>query len=113
MDKHNEMGRQVQFTISSHAEMRMNARGISREALNKVVQFGRINYARGARIYALGDRDVHRVRAHGIRIENFKGIHVVCSPDNHVLTVYRNQDFSGLRPGRRRYRSARSRKRAS
>ena len=96
--------RTVSWTISQHAWMRMGARGISHSDLERVIRFGRIKYVRGARIYAFGKKESGRLCNQGLRFEGLIGLQVVCTPENHVLTVYRNGDFSKLRPKRKRAR---------
>lgn len=63
-------------------------------------------WTRGARIYAIGRREVERYRAQGVDLDPFEGVQVVTKLDGAVLTVYRNRDLRGLRrddhPRRRR-----------
>ena len=96
--------RQIQV-ITSHARMRMMARRISETALSAVMEYGRVAYVRGAKIYVIGRKEVTKFLRKGIELADFEGIHVVCSSEGDVLTTYRNRDFRGLRPqGRRRIR---------
>ena len=91
--------------ITSHARMQMMVRRISETALSAVMEFGRVVYVRGAKIYVIGRKEVTRFLRKGIELADFEGIHVVCSSEGDVLTTYRNRDFRGLRPqGRRRNR---------
>ena len=87
--------------ISAHAQDQMNARSISTDALRSAVKYGRMSWTRGARIYAIGRKEVQYYRAHGIDLGRFEGVHVVESADGTVLSVYRNRDLRGLRPDKR------------
>ena len=87
--------------ISGHARDQMDARSISAEALRSALKYGRTAWTRGARIYAIGRKEVQYYRAHGIDLGRFEGVHVVESADGTVITVYRNRDLRGLRPDKR------------
>ncbi len=91
--------------LSRHAESRMGHRGIPSEAVEMVMNYGRIVYTRGAIIYAIGRNEVAEALAKDhIHLEEFEGVQVVCATDDdRILTVYRNHDFRKLRPkqGRR------------
>ena len=92
------------FTYTLHAIKRMNARGISQQAIQAVFRYGRKVFARGALIFTIGHKEVRRFIKQGIKLDDYAGIQVVCSPEKAVLTVYRNHDFRSLRPTRRRRR---------
>ena len=91
--------------VTYHAQVRMDSRRISEEAVTAVLTYGRAVYARGAKIFALGRREVQRFAREGIDLSGYSGIQVVCSPDGSlVYTVFRNHNFRILRPRRRRNR---------
>ena len=90
--------------ITTHARMRMMARRISETALSAVIDYGRIVYVRGAKIYVIGRKEVTKFLRQGVELADYEGIHVVCSTEGVILTTYRNRDFRGLRPQGRRYR---------
>jgi hypothetical protein len=81
----------------------MYERRLSDEAVHMVVVYGRLARVRGAEIYAVGRKEVERYLAEGVDLSRLQGVQVVCSPSGAILTVYRNDDFRGLRPrgGRR------------
>jgi hypothetical protein len=83
----------------------MNERRLSDETVNMVMTYGRLARVRGAEIYAVGRNEVEQYQAVGVDLSRFQGVQVVCSPDGSILTVYRNNDFRGLRPrcGRRHF----------
>lgn len=90
--------------ITRHARMRMTARRIPKTALSAVLEYGRVVYVRGAKIYVIGRKEVTKFLRRGVELADFEGIHVVCTPEGVVLTTYRNRNFRGLRPHGRRYR---------
>ena len=87
--------------ISLHAQDQMDARSISTDALLSALKYGRIAWTRGARIHAIGRKEVQHYRAHGIDLALFEGFNVVESADGTIITVYRNRDLRGLRPDKR------------
>ncbi len=89
------------FSITSHAWKRMCTRRISMGALESVIQYGRIFYTRGAKIYAIGRKEVEKFRQQQ-DLSSYEGIQIVCSHSGSILTVYKNQDFRKLRPCRRK-----------
>ena len=92
------------YTIyTHHGRKRMTARGISETALSAVLEFGRMVYVRGAKIYVIGRKEVQSFLRKDIELADFEGIHVVCSLDGAIMTTYRNRDFRGLRPRGRRH----------
>jgi len=91
-------------SMTKHAEGRLSERGISRKAVMAALFFGRTIHVRGADICVIGRKEVKRLRREGFDVSGYEGLHVVCSGDGCVLTVYRNYDLRGLRPRRRRRR---------
>lgn len=87
--------------ISLHAQDQMDARSISADALRSALKYGRTSWTRGARIYAIGRKEVQSYRTHGVDLARFEGVHVVESIDGTIITVYRNRDLRGLRPDKR------------
>ncbi len=83
--------------LTRHAHTRMAARRLSPSAIDAVLRYGRAVHVRGARIHAIGRREVARYLGVGVDLSAYEGIQVVCSPGGLVLTAYRNRDFRGLR----------------
>jgi hypothetical protein len=83
--------------LTRHAQMRMDSRRISSEALAAVLIYGRKVWARGAQIHALGKKEVLWGARHGLDLRSFAGLQVVCTPGGAILTAYRNHDFRTLR----------------
>lgn len=95
----------IPLPLTKHAQARMHERRLSDEAVTMVMTYGRTAKVRGAEIYALGRKEVEHYLAEGVDLTRFQGVQVVCSPDGVIVTLYRNNDFRGLRPrGGRRYR---------
>ena len=94
----------IRLTI--HASQRMDARGISDAAVQAALQHGRVVYVRGAAIHAIGQKEISRCQRQGIDLSRYEGIQIVCTHNGSILTAYRNRDFRGLRPRRRRWATA-------
>ena len=90
------------YALTQHAQQRMDVRGFSSADVNQVLAYGRRVHTRGAIIYAVGRKEISLCESFGIDLSNLDGLQVVCSTDGAVVTVYRNKDFRGLRPKRRR-----------
>ena len=91
--------------LTDHAHKRMSQRGLSEQAIDAALTYGRKVRARGAVIYAIGKKEVRKNLATGVDLRRFEGTQVVCLSDGTILTVYKNRDFSRLRDrqgGRRR-----------
>lgn len=93
---------QQAFTFTEHATQRMHERGISQEAVDLAVSYGRKFHERGAMIFAIGRKEVQRYLPQGIDLVEQEGVQVVCNKAGGIMTVYRNRDFRSLRPRRRR-----------
>ncbi len=100
------------YFVSSHALRRLMSRGLSLDAIEAVLNFGRVSHTRGAEIHAVGWKEVERYQRKLIDLAPYAGLQVVCTRNGGVvLTAYRNHDFRNLRDGkhwiRRRPRSRR------
>ena len=101
---HNDARDQQRQILTPHAQKRMTGRRISETALSAVIDYGRVVYTRGAKIYVIGRKEVTTFLRKGVQLADFEGIHVVCSPDGAIMTTYRNRNLRGLRPRGRRLR---------
>lgn len=90
------------YLVTNHARSRMFSRAISADEIDLVMSFGRIVHTRGAAIHVVGHKEVSRYQRHGVSLYRCEGLHVVCSQDGRIITVYRNHDLSGLRSKGRR-----------
>jgi len=83
--------------LTNHAIKRMNTRNLSLEAVCSTLRYGRLVYAKGAAIHAIGRKEVHRYKKIGINLSAYEGVQVLCNPKNGVvITVYRNRNFRRL-----------------
>lgn len=87
--------------FSRHALLRMQQRTISLAMVEAVMLYGREVRGHDTVIHVVGRRDARCWRMRGVRIDDLEGIHVVCSGDGVVITVYRNRDFRGVHELRR------------
>jgi len=96
--------------LTQHADKRMRHRRIPGNAIELVIEYGRVVFTRGAMIYAIGRNEVERFKKENVNLSECEGVQVVCSIDGVVLTVYRNQSFRKLRTGlgRGRFRPRKS-----
>lgn len=91
----------VSNLLTRHALTRMHARRISTTGVVAVLNFGREVHTRGAVVYAIGRNEVENAKRAVVDLRAHEGLHVVCSKDGSILTVYRNRRLSDLRPRRR------------
>jgi hypothetical protein len=71
--------------LTHHARVRMDSRRISLKAVEVVLAHGREAYVRGARVYALGHKEVALAFRKGLDLRPFEGVQVVCSHDGDVM----------------------------
>jgi hypothetical protein len=87
--------RDLDVSITEHAQKRMSGRKIGKEKIQLVLTYGRVSHTRNATIHAVGRREI---KEHGKFLTDCEGIHVLCSSDDGVIiTTYRNHDLRGLR----------------
>lgn len=90
------------FLFSNHAIERMGHRHVSQTDIENVITFGRCVRTRGAIIYVVGSKEVKQQKLSGVNLDHCEAIHVLCSEDNKIITVYRNHNLRGLKPKSRR-----------
>lgn len=104
----------LDIMLSAHALTRMAERRIPARAVEAALRHGRVFHVRGAEVHVIGQKDILRHRQWGIDLSPYEGVQIFCAADGGtVLTVYRNRDFRGLRPRRRRMERARRMKRTT
>lgn len=89
-----------ELSLTTHAIRRMHARSLSRCVVQDVIEYGRHRFVRGALVFVVGEREVKKLASRGIDLRPCEGVHVICSLDGRVMTVYRNRDLRGLRAAR-------------
>lgn len=92
--------------LTLHATHRSRNRGISTDAVEAAMEYGKHRAIRGADIYTLGWREVRFYGERGIDLSRWEGVEVVCAHDGRVLTVYRNRNPRALRNREDRRRAA-------
>jgi hypothetical protein len=85
--------------LTYHACSRMCERRIQPDAIDAVLQYGRVVPTRGGTVYAIGRKEVAKYAREGVNLVDYSGVQVVCSVQGVVLTVYRNHNFRKLRVG--------------
>ncbi|WP_067521892.1 DUF4258 domain-containing protein [Endozoicomonas ascidiicola] len=88
------------MNFSDHALKRMSQRGITTEAIELTIQFGRQVYGRGVKCYVIGRKEVELYANSCSEVRLAEGIHVLVSTNfaEQVVTVYRNRNLSNIRP---------------
>lgn len=86
------------YGITNHAKKRMSQRGISKDAISVVLEFGRKVHIRNAIIYFFGRKEfnkhLHKNQIAG-KWSDYRDIHVLVSPaDDVIITTYKNQKLS-------------------
>lgn len=92
------VARPASYAVSQHAARRMTRRRVSPASIQVAFAIGRRVHTRGAVIWVIGHKEAERARAAGYDADRLEGLHVVCSFDGTILTVYRTQDLRRLRP---------------
>jgi hypothetical protein len=90
-------------SLTAHAEVRMQQRGISSDLLELVLRYGRTLYGRGLSFRVIGHKEVERYAREGVDLSRAEGIHVLVQSNGAVITTYRNQNLRKLRPSKRRH----------
>lgn len=80
--------------LTEHARRRMAQRGIRAAQVAATLRHGRSRDIRGACIYVVGRQEARQARTRGVDLRAVEGIHVVCSPEGVILTVYRNKELN-------------------
>ena len=86
------------YGITTHAQVRMSQRGISKDAMAVVLQYGRRVHARNVIVYFFGKKEMKRYlkpNQNASKWTAFRDIHVLVSPsDDTIITTYKNQDIT-------------------
>ena len=95
------------FTLTDHADSRMQQRNIDVSAVQLVLSYGKIIHSKKARYFVVRKRDIKRLAKHCKDIALTENIQVLVADGiNSIITVYRNSDFRQIRPQSRRERRA-------
>ena len=85
------------LSLTDHAAIRMQQRGISRSALQTVLDFGRRIHAQGLTFYVVGRKEVALYADRGVNLTNFEGLQVLVAADGAVVTTYRSRDLHAIK----------------
>jgi len=93
------------YDVTQHARQRMGQRGVSEEAVELALHYGRKIHSRGAVFHVIGRKEIAKLGDEHPEITDLDGVQVLTSADGEsVITVYKNHDFRGIRPTKRRQR---------
>jgi hypothetical protein len=76
---------------TDHALLRMAQRGVSDTQVERVLQYGRKIYNRGALVVFVGKREIRRLAGFVDDIHELEGLHVIVNTECVVITAYRNR----------------------
>lgn len=102
------------YVLSEHVEEEMAKRGISLEHVESALTYGKYKRTRGAKIFAIGKKEVKYFKDLGYDIQEYENTHVVCSNEGAVITSYKNTSMRDMREhksGKWRRKARRTRKR--
>ena len=85
------------LSLTNHAAIRMQQRGISKAALQAVLDFGRRIHAKGLTFYVVGRKEVALYADRGVNLTNFEGLQVLVAADGAVVTTYRSRDLHAIK----------------
>ena len=85
------------LSLTNHAAIRMQQRGISTAALQAVLDFGRRIHAKGFTFYVVGHKEVILYADRGVNLSNFEGLQVLVAADGAVVTTYRSRDLHAIK----------------
>ena len=86
------------YGITTHAQVRMSQRGISKDAMAVVLKYGRRVHAQNVIVYFFGKKEMKRHLTPGQHASKWaavRDIHVLVSPaDDTIITTYKNQQIT-------------------
>ncbi len=86
------------YGLTTHAKLRMSQRGISKDAMAVVLQYGRRVHGQNCIVYFFGKKEFKRhlhSKQNAGKWADFRDIHVIVSPnDSTIITTYKNQKIT-------------------
>jgi len=79
--------------LTDHALKRMSGRRISEKELTSVFTYGRHFYAKGAKVYFVGKKEVKKAKINGLNLSELEGINVIVQKTldgEIVVTTFKN-----------------------
>lgn len=93
------------FELTEHARQRMDQRGVSEQAIELALRFGRKIHSRRALFHVIGKKEINKLGGQYPELKELDGVQVITTGDNEsVITVYRNHDLRAIRPNKRKHR---------
>lgn len=89
--------RNICINVTQHAALRMQQRGISKDSLNQVLEYGRRIHSKGMLFRVVGRKEVALYAARGVDLKHAEGVHALVGSDGAVVTVYRSKDLHAIR----------------
>lgn len=93
-------GRHPGLRLTQHASVRLHSRRFSRDRVEMALGFGREIHVKGITFFVVGRKEVLAAREAGFDISKAEGMHVLCSREGAIVTMYRNHDLKDTRPRR-------------
>ncbi|WP_417228309.1 DUF4258 domain-containing protein [Amphritea sp.] len=91
--------------LTEHARQRMNQRGVSEQAVELALQFGRKIHSRRALFHVIGKKEINKLGDQHPELKELDGVQVLTTEDSEsIITVYRNHDLRAIRPNKRKHR---------
>ena len=87
--------------LTKHACTRMQQRGISLDAIDAALAYGRAIHAKGLTFFVIGHKEVRKFSAQGVDLDAVAGIQVLVSSDGSVVTTYRSHDLHAIKSSHR------------
>ena len=84
------------MTLSKHAVRRMSQRGITDEAIDFTLRWGKIYHRTGIVFFVLRQRDIRRSKRRDAKVQRWEGTTILMSEDM-IVSVYKNRDISDIR----------------
>ena len=81
------------YALSYTARRRIDGRHLSLRDVVTVLTLGRRWFDTGAWHHTIGRREVQRYRYTRPDLARLEGLQVICSPDDTILTAYRNREI--------------------
>lgn len=91
--------------VSEHARQRMGQRGVSQQAVELVLKYGRKIHSRRALYHVIGKKEIEAFGDTYPDIKELDGVQVLTTAgSDSVITVFRNHDLRSIRPKKRKHR---------
>lgn len=90
------------ITLTLHARVRMQQRGICISDVQQVLFYGRCINANSICFHVVGHKEVERWASQGVRLGRLAGLQVLATQEGVVITAYRSHDLHSIQVAPRR-----------